>query len=70
MVACSSMVRSAGFALQFSQAAGVAVGEIDGHRDPLPALRGDRLGLGRQLLGNETVEQGDILQPTAIVVLE
>ncbi len=58
------------FALQFAQAAGVAVGEIDGDRDPLPALRGDRLGLRRQLLGDETIEQGDILQPAAIVVLE
>ena len=70
MVACSSMVRSAGFALQFTQAAGVAVGEIDGHRNPLPAFLGDRLGLGFQLFGDETIEQGDVLKPAAVVMLE
>ena len=58
------------FALQFTQAAGVAVGEIHGHRDPFPTFLGDGLGLRGQLLGNETIEQGDILKPAAIVVLE
>ena len=70
MVACSSIGEIGRFALQFTQAVGVTVGEIDGHRDPLPAFRGDRLGLGLQLFGDETIEQGDVLQPTAVVMLE
>ena len=38
--------------------------------DPLPALGGDLLRLGLQLLGDQAVEQGDILEPAAIVLLE
>ena len=38
--------------------------------DPLPAFGGDRLRLGLQLLGDQAVEQADILQPAAIVLLE
>ena len=48
----------------------MAVGEVDGHRDPLPAFGRDGLGLRLQLLGDETIEQRHILQPAAIVVLE
>ena len=70
MVVCSSIVRSADFALQFSQAAGVTEWEIDRHRDPFPAFLGDCLGLRLQLLSNKTVEQSDILKPAAIVMLE
>ena len=57
-------------AVEFAQAVGMAVGKVDGDLDPLPALGGDRLGLGLQLLGDQPVEQRDILQPAAIVVLE
>ncbi len=35
-----------GLSLQFSQATGVAIWEIDGDRDPLPAFCRDCLGLG------------------------
>ena len=49
---------------------GVAEREIDIHRDPLPAFGGDLLRVGLQLLGDQAVEQADILKPTAIVVLE
>ena len=59
-----------GLSLQFSQATGVAIGKIDSDRDPLPAFGGDRLGLGRQLLGGQAIEQRDVLQPAATVVLE
>ena len=48
----------------------VAVAEIDRDLDPLPAFGGDLLGFGRQLLGGQAIEQGDVLEPTAIVVLE
>ena len=49
---------------------GVAEREIDIHLDPLPAFGGDLLRLGLQLLGDQAVEQADILQPAAIVLLE
>ena len=48
----------------------MAVREIDRRRDPLPAFGRDRLGLGLQLFGSETIEQRHILQPAAIVVCE
>ena len=57
-------------AFQFAQTVGVAVGEVDGHLDPLPAFGGDGLRLGFQLLGDQAVEQADILQPAAIILLE
>src|SRR3546814_14562133 len=44
--------------------------EADRHLDPSPALGGDRLGLGLQLLGDEAIEKPDVLQPPAIVGLE
>ena len=47
---------SGGDALEPAQPAIVAVGEIDGDLDPLPAFGGDGLGLGLQLLGDETIE--------------
>ncbi len=46
------------------------LGEVDCHRDPLPALGRDGLGLGLELLGDEPVEQRNVLKPAAIVVLE
>jgi hypothetical protein len=49
---------------------GVPVREFEGHLDPFPAFGGDRLGLGLQLLGDQAVEETDILQPAAIVLLE
>ena len=48
----------------------MAVREVDGHLDPFPAFGGDLLGLGRQLLGGQAIEQGYILQPAASVLLE
>ena len=44
--------------------------EIDIHFDPFPAFGGDLLRFGLQLLGDQAVEQADILQPAAIVLLE
>jgi hypothetical protein len=58
------------FALNLAQPVSVAVGEVDCQRDPLPTFGRDRLGLGLQLLGGETIEQRHILQPAAIVVCE
>ena len=49
---------------------GVAEREVDTHLDPLPAFGGDLFRLGLQLLGDQAVEQSDILQPTAVVLLE
>src|ERR1700760_803588 len=39
-------------------------------RDPFPALLGDRLGLGRELFGDKTIEQGNVTKPTAIIAFE
>src|SRR3546814_15462333 len=44
--------------------------EADRHLDPSPALGGDRLGLGLQLLGDEAIEKPDVLHPPALVGLE
>jgi hypothetical protein len=49
---------------------GVPEWEVDVHLDPLPAFGGDLLGLGLQLFGDQTIEQADIFQPTAIVLLK
>ena len=56
--------------LELPKMARVAIAEIDGHLDPLPAFGGDRLGLRCQLLGRQPVEQGDVLEPATIVFLE
>jgi hypothetical protein len=48
----------------------VTVGEIHGDRYPLPVFLRDCLGLSREFFGNETIEQGGILKPTAIIVLK
>ena len=57
-------------AFQFAQTMGVAVGDVDRHLNPLPAFGGDGLRLGFQLLGDQAVEQANILQPAAIILLE
>lgn len=54
------------FALDFAQALRVAVGEFDGDR----AFGCNRLGFGFELFCHETVEQSNVLKPTAIIVLE
>ena len=53
-----------------AQTGGVAIGEVGGDRDPLPALGAQRLGLGLELLDHQPIEQRRILQPAAIVMLE
>ena len=59
-----------GFAFELAQAVGVAVGEIDGDRDPFPAFGGQGLGFLLQLVLDQAVEQGRVLQPAAAIVLE
>ena len=48
----------------------MAIGELHSDFDPLPAFGSDGLRLGFQLLGHQALEQRDILEPAAIVVLE
>lgn len=48
----------------------MAVGEADIDADPFPALGGDRLGRGGELVGHQPVEQGRILEPAAVIGLE
>jgi hypothetical protein len=48
----------------------MAVGEIDGDRDPFPAFGGQGLGFLFQLVIDQAVEQGRVLQPAAAIVLE
>ena len=52
------------------QASGVAVGEIDRGLGPLPTLGADFLGCPLELLARETIEQGRVLQPTAVIAVE
>ena len=59
-----------GFPVELAQAVGVAVGEVDGDRDPLPAFGGQGLGFLLQLVMDQAVEQGRVLQPAAAIVLE
>src|SRR5208282_392508 len=59
-----------GVAGQPTQAGGVAVGEVTGDRDPLPALGAQALGLRLELLDHEPIEKRRVLQPAAIVMLE
>ncbi|MFK4490076.1 hypothetical protein ABIA45_005154 [Bradyrhizobium sp. USDA 336] len=58
------------YAVQLAQATSMAVGEVDRDLDPLPAFSGDRFRLRLQLLGDQTVEQSNVLEPTAVVGLE
>src|SRR5690606_29657987 len=48
----------------------VAVGEVDRSRDPLPALFGELVRLGLELLIGKPVEKRRVLEPAAPVVLE
>ena len=48
----------------------VAEREIDIHFDPFPPFGCDLLCFGLQLLGDQRIEQADILQPSAIVLLK
>ena len=48
----------------------MAVRELGHDLDPLPALGTDGLGFPLQLLGDELLEQGRVLQPAAVVGLE
>ena len=59
-----------GFAFELAQAVGMAVGEVDGDRDPFPAFGGQGLGFLLQLVMDQAVEQGRVLQPAAAIVLE
>ena len=53
-----------------AQPVGVAVGEVGGDLDPLPAFGTDGLCFPLQLRGDEPVEQRRVLQPAAVVGLE
>src|SRR6516164_10338316 len=58
------------FALKLSEAAIVSVGEPHSDRYPFPTLLRDRLRLRREFLIHEPVEQRDVLQPAAAVILK
>ena len=58
------------FALKMAKPIGVAIGKVDRHLDPFPALRPNGLGVARELLGDQPFEQRDILEPAAVVALE
>ena len=49
---------------------GVAVREIGRDLDPFPAFGADRVGFAVELLRDEAVEQGRVLQPAAVVRVE
>ena len=49
---------------------GVAVREIGRDLDPFPAFGADRFGFAVELLRDEAVEQGRVLQPAAVVRVE
>ncbi len=48
----------------------MAIGEVRRGLDPSPAFGADRLGRFAQSLGDEHVDQSDILQPSTIIALE
>jgi hypothetical protein len=47
-----------------------SVRELGCDLDPLPAFGGDPLRLGLELRGGQAVEQRDLLEPAAVVLLE
>ena len=53
-----------------AQIVGVAIREVGRDLDPLPALGADRFGFAVELLHDQPVEQGRVLQPAAIVGVE
>ena len=55
---------------QTPQTVAVAVGQVDGHLDPLPTLSSNCLRLSLQFVRDQTVKQGRVLQPAAIIALE
>ena len=55
---------------QGPQAVAVAVGQVKCYLDPLPALNRNRLSLGLKFVRHQPIEQGRVLQPTAIIALE
>ena len=55
------------FAHDTAQAGGVAMGEVWSDLDPLPAFGLDRLGLGRELLGDKLLQQRHILEPALVI---
>jgi hypothetical protein len=57
-----------GVPVRDAQAAIMAVGKIGIDLDPLPALGRDLVGDALQLVGDQPVEQRDVLQPAAVVV--
>ena len=59
-----------GLAAQAAQAGGVPIGEVGRDRDPLPALGAKGFRFGLELLDDQAVEQGRVLEPAAIVMLE
>ena len=48
----------------------MAIWEVGSDRDPFPALGANGFGFGLELVDHEAVEQGSILEPTAVVMLE
>lgn len=55
---------------QAAEIVGVAIRKVGGNFDPLPAFGADYVGLALQVLRDEPVEQGRVLQPTAVIGIE
>lgn len=52
------------------QAMAVAIGQVERDLDPLPALGRDGFGFSRKLFADQTIEQGRVFQPAAVIALE
>src|SRR3546814_2269041 len=57
-------------AVNLAQAVGNTPGQVDGGRDPLPALGADLLAFDLTFFGDQPVEERGIGQPAAIVLLD
>src|SRR3546814_6720060 len=56
--------------VNLAQTVGNTPGQVDGGRDPLPALGADLLAFDLKFFGDQPVEERGIGQPAAIVLLE
>jgi len=57
-------------ATELTQAVGMAIGELGRNLDPFPAFGADCFHLVFELVGDEAIDERDILEPAAVIALE
>ena len=52
------------------QTVAVAIGQVERNLDPFPTFGRDGFGFGLKFLADQTIEQGRVFQPAAVIALE